>query len=168
MGSDLYERAHFRIEGDRCLLIEYGEVIDPAVSQKVRFMAIVVKNNKPDGVIDIIPTCLTGSGLSPFQSRRIAKCRKRRAIDEGLQSTHTGGVYNRTGFGTLRLPADGDTCFRLTNDTCQSGRCAGYPSGDIRVSGVSGHKWRYRCAPGHGKSLDLCRRPYGRIQRTPL
>jgi len=58
MGSDLYERAHFRIEGDRYLLIEYGEVIDPAVSQKVRFMAIVVKNNKPDGVIDIIPICL--------------------------------------------------------------------------------------------------------------
>lgn len=56
MGNGLYERAHFRIAGDRGLLVEYGDTIDPAVNQKVRSMAIVVKNNMPDGVIEIIPT----------------------------------------------------------------------------------------------------------------
>lgn len=56
MGSGLYERAHFRIAGDRGLLVEYGDTIDPAINQKVRSMAIVVKNNMPDGVIEIIPT----------------------------------------------------------------------------------------------------------------
>jgi len=56
MGSGLYEKAHFRIAGDRGLLVEYGDAIDPAVNQKVRSMAIVVKNNMPDGVIEIIPT----------------------------------------------------------------------------------------------------------------
>ena len=56
MGSGLYERAHFRIAGDRGLLAEYGDTIDPVINQKVRSMAIVVKNNMPDGVIEIIPT----------------------------------------------------------------------------------------------------------------
>ena len=56
MRSGLYDRAHFRIAGDRGLLVEYGDTIDPAINQKVRSMAIVVKNNMPDGVIEIIPT----------------------------------------------------------------------------------------------------------------
>ena len=56
MESGLFERAHFRIAGDRGLLVEYGDTIDPAVNQKVRSMAIVAKSDMPDGVIEIIPT----------------------------------------------------------------------------------------------------------------
>jgi KipI family sensor histidine kinase inhibitor len=56
MESGLFERAHFRIAGDRGLLVEYGDSIDPAVNQKVRSMAIVAKSDMPDGVIEIIPT----------------------------------------------------------------------------------------------------------------
>ncbi len=56
MEGGLYERAHFRIAGDRGLLVEYGDSIDPAVNQKVRSMAIVAKSDMPDGVIEIIPT----------------------------------------------------------------------------------------------------------------
>jgi len=56
MGNGVFEKAKFRIAGDRGLLIEYGETIDPAVNQKVRSMAMVVGKNMPDGVKEIIPT----------------------------------------------------------------------------------------------------------------
>jgi KipI family sensor histidine kinase inhibitor len=56
MESGVFEKARFRIAGDRGILVEYGEIIDPAVNQKVRSMAIVVENDLPDGVIEIIPT----------------------------------------------------------------------------------------------------------------
>ncbi|CAB5111928.1 Allophanate hydrolase 2 subunit 1 (EC [Olavius algarvensis associated proteobacterium Delta 3] len=56
MASSLFEKAYFRIAGDCGLLVEYGDAIDPAVNQKVRSMAIVVQNNMPDGVREIIPT----------------------------------------------------------------------------------------------------------------
>ena len=56
MESSVFEKANFRIAGDCGLLVEYGNAIDPAVNQKVRSMAIVVQNNMPGGVIEIIPT----------------------------------------------------------------------------------------------------------------
>lgn len=56
MESGVFEKANFRIAGDCGLLVEYGNTIDPAVNQKVRSMAIVVKDNMPAGVIEIIPT----------------------------------------------------------------------------------------------------------------
>ena len=56
METSVFEKANFRITGDCGLLVEYGEAIDPAVNQKVRSMAIVMQNNMPDGVIEIIPT----------------------------------------------------------------------------------------------------------------
>jgi len=56
MESGVFEKANFRIAGDCGLLVEYGNAIDPAVNQKVRSMAIVVKGNMPAGVIEIIPT----------------------------------------------------------------------------------------------------------------
>ena len=56
MESGVFEKANFRIVGDCGLLVEYGNAIDPAVNQKVRSMAIVVKDNMPAGVIEIIPT----------------------------------------------------------------------------------------------------------------
>ncbi len=56
MGSSVFEKAHFRIAGDCGLLVEYGDAIDPAVNEKVRSMAIVVANDRPDGVMEIVPT----------------------------------------------------------------------------------------------------------------
>jgi inhibitor of KinA len=56
MESSVFEKANFRITGDCGLLVEYGDVIDPAVNQKVRSMAIAIQNNMPGGVIEIIPT----------------------------------------------------------------------------------------------------------------
>lgn len=55
MSNGLFENAHFRIVGDRGLLMEYGDVIDPVVNQKVRSISIVAKQDMPPGVIEIIP-----------------------------------------------------------------------------------------------------------------
>lgn len=56
MEGGVFEKAKFRIAGDRGLLVEYGETINPAVNQKVRSMTMVVEKNMPDGVKEIIPT----------------------------------------------------------------------------------------------------------------
>lgn len=55
MSNGLFENARFRIVGDRGLLMEYGDVIDPVVNQKVRSISIVAKQDMPPGVIEIIP-----------------------------------------------------------------------------------------------------------------
>lgn len=56
MEGGVFEKAKFRIAGDRGLLVEYGETINPAVNQKVRSMTMVVEKNMPEGVKEIIPT----------------------------------------------------------------------------------------------------------------
>jgi len=56
MQDGLFEKARFRTAGDRGVLVEYGDVIDPDVNSKVRSMAIVMHENPPAGVIEIIPT----------------------------------------------------------------------------------------------------------------
>jgi KipI family sensor histidine kinase inhibitor len=56
MPRGLFERAAFRIAGDRGLLVEYGNEIDPEVNSKVRAMAVLMQENRPEGVIEIIPT----------------------------------------------------------------------------------------------------------------
>lgn len=56
MQDGLFEKARFRIAGDRGLLVEYGDVIDPDVNNMVRSMAIVMEDNPPEGVSEIIPT----------------------------------------------------------------------------------------------------------------
>jgi allophanate hydrolase subunit 1 len=55
VSNGLFENARFRLVGDRGLLIEYGDIIDPAVNQKVISINIVAKQDLPDGVIEIIP-----------------------------------------------------------------------------------------------------------------
>ena len=56
MQASLVGKARFRTAGDRGLLVEYGDVIDPDVNNKVRSMAIVMEDNPPEGVAEIIPT----------------------------------------------------------------------------------------------------------------
>jgi KipI family sensor histidine kinase inhibitor len=56
MQDGYFEQARFRTAGDCGLLVEYGDVIDPAVNNKVRSMAIVMEDDRPRGVIEIIPT----------------------------------------------------------------------------------------------------------------
>jgi KipI family sensor histidine kinase inhibitor len=56
MQVGLFEKARFRTAGDRGLLVEYGDIIDPDVNNKVRSMAMVMEQNVPEGVIEVIPT----------------------------------------------------------------------------------------------------------------
>ena len=56
MPVGLFEKARFRTAGDRGLLVEYGDIIDPDVNNKVRSMAMVMEQNSPEGVTEVIPT----------------------------------------------------------------------------------------------------------------
>ena len=56
MQDHLFQKARIRTAGDRGILVEYGDVIDPDVNNKVRSMAIVMEDNPPAGVTEIIPT----------------------------------------------------------------------------------------------------------------
>ena len=51
----LYEQARFRLSGDRALLVEYGDGIDPIVNEKVRAMTAFLKKNLPAGVEAVVP-----------------------------------------------------------------------------------------------------------------
>jgi inhibitor of KinA len=56
MDGQLFASPHFRIAGDCGLLVEYGDTIHPEVNEKVRSMAIVLENDLPPGVVEIMPT----------------------------------------------------------------------------------------------------------------
>ena len=56
MQNGPFRKARFRTAGDRGLLVEYGDVIDPIVNNKVRSMAIAIEDNPLKGVTEVIPT----------------------------------------------------------------------------------------------------------------
>jgi KipI family sensor histidine kinase inhibitor len=56
MPGPLYEKPFFRIAGDRGLLMEYGDAIDPEINRKVRAMATAMDQERPTGVFEFIPT----------------------------------------------------------------------------------------------------------------
>jgi len=56
MQEGLFENARYRIAGDRGLLVEYGDIIDAAVNSKVRSMAMVMEQDSPAGITEVIPT----------------------------------------------------------------------------------------------------------------
>ena len=55
MAAILYEQARIRLSGDRALLVEYGDGIDPVVNDKVRAITALLKKNIPAGVEAIVP-----------------------------------------------------------------------------------------------------------------
>jgi KipI family sensor histidine kinase inhibitor len=56
MTSALYDKARFRLAGDRGLLVEYGEGIDPEVNRKVRAVAMLLARRPAAGVVEVVPT----------------------------------------------------------------------------------------------------------------
>ncbi len=56
MKNGRYEKPRFRIAGDRGLLMEYGDIIDPVINRKVRTMVILIDQAPPEGIIEVIPT----------------------------------------------------------------------------------------------------------------
>jgi KipI family sensor histidine kinase inhibitor len=55
MADPLFEKPRFRVSGDRALLVEYGEGIDPAVNEKIRLVTALLKKNPPEGFEAVIP-----------------------------------------------------------------------------------------------------------------
>ena len=56
MQPGLYLNANYHLAGDRGLLVEYGDGISPQINHKVRTMAMALEQNRPKGVLEIIPT----------------------------------------------------------------------------------------------------------------
>lgn len=54
--NPLYETPKFRLAGDRGLLMEFGDLIDPAINAVIRAAADRVGRDLPEGVDEIIPT----------------------------------------------------------------------------------------------------------------
>ncbi len=56
MGSGLFKKTIYRLAGDKGLLVEFGEGIDPKINTKVRAMSRALEKKRPCGVMEIIPT----------------------------------------------------------------------------------------------------------------
>jgi inhibitor of KinA len=52
----LFNKARLRAVGDRGLLVEYGGMIHPDINRKVRVVTLALEMQKPDGVIEVIPS----------------------------------------------------------------------------------------------------------------
>ncbi|MFO7750785.1 MAG: 5-oxoprolinase subunit PxpB [Desulfobacteraceae bacterium] len=56
MGTGLYRKPLFRTAGDRGLLMELGNAIDPDINNRVRAVAEKLSAETPSGVVEVIPT----------------------------------------------------------------------------------------------------------------
>jgi inhibitor of KinA len=56
MADVFYEKPVFRIVGDRGIMVEYGDGINPHLNRKVRAMAIATDQESLPGVLEVIPT----------------------------------------------------------------------------------------------------------------
>ena len=55
LSRKLFHSARIRLNGDRGLLCEYGDTIDPEVNQTVRAMAHLLMQHTPGGVQNVVP-----------------------------------------------------------------------------------------------------------------
>ncbi len=55
MGAVIFYSPRFRLSGDCALLVEYGEGIDPAVNERVRTAASIIKARSIAGIRAVIP-----------------------------------------------------------------------------------------------------------------
>lgn len=55
MANSLYDKGRFKHNGDRSLLVEYGDAIDLTVNEKVRKMTEILRTERPEGVDAVIP-----------------------------------------------------------------------------------------------------------------
>jgi inhibitor of KinA len=54
--AGLFDNARLRPVGDRGLLAEYGDAIAPEINRKVRMMAMALEQERPVGMVEVIPT----------------------------------------------------------------------------------------------------------------
>ncbi len=56
MAKGLYPAPIFRIAGDRGLLMEFGNAVDPVINQRIRAMAVALDGKPVRGIVEVIPT----------------------------------------------------------------------------------------------------------------
>jgi KipI family sensor histidine kinase inhibitor len=54
--AQLYQKPVLRVVGDRGVLVEYGDGISPEINHRVRVVALALDQEKPAGIIEVIPT----------------------------------------------------------------------------------------------------------------
>jgi inhibitor of KinA len=54
--SGLFSKPVYRLAGDKGIIVEFGNEIDPAINARVRAMSRALEKSKPPGVSEIIPT----------------------------------------------------------------------------------------------------------------
>ena len=81
--SHLYDKPQIRLSGDRAILVEYGDAIDPAVNEKVRAMTALVKRSLPEGVEAVIPAY---RNLSLLYDPLLASPERLLSLLEGLEA----------------------------------------------------------------------------------
>lgn len=52
----MYDKPLFRLLGDRGLLVEYGDVIDPAINDRVRRLGLALEKTPPRGLTEYVGT----------------------------------------------------------------------------------------------------------------
>ena len=52
----LYQRPHYRIMGDRSIIVELGDEISPKVNRRVRKLSLTLMENPLEGLVEIVPT----------------------------------------------------------------------------------------------------------------
>lgn len=52
----LYQRPHYRIMGDRSVIVELGDQISPEINRRVRQFAIALMEHPMEGLVEIVPT----------------------------------------------------------------------------------------------------------------
>ncbi|ACN17710.1 putative allophanate hydrolase subunit 1 [Desulforapulum autotrophicum HRM2] len=56
VAKGLYPAPIFRIAGDRGLLMEFGDAVDPDINHRIRAMAMAIDGKPPRGIVEVIPT----------------------------------------------------------------------------------------------------------------
>lgn len=83
--ATLFDRARFRMGGDRMLLAAYGAGIDPAINEKVRRMAALVNDCRHPAIEAVVPSYATlGLQYDPLQVSLVELTRLLLDLEERL------------------------------------------------------------------------------------
>lgn len=81
----MYEKAKFLPGGDKSLIIEFGDSIDPKINKKIRNMYIAIDKSGLEGVLEMIPTYRSLLiSYNPLIIKYKELCQKLREYEENL------------------------------------------------------------------------------------
>lgn len=86
----IYGRPRFRPMGDRALLVEVGDAIDPTVNRRVRELFITLRRDPFEGVVEMVPAYR--SLMIVFDPLAISRTSIERRIEEIHETADTSGL----------------------------------------------------------------------------